>query len=238
MFSFSQYNCFLNCPKKYYWSYIQRLVSCTPQKALEWGTEFHKGAAGLSDKTLPAKIGIRARKFFVDLPGQKNEVPISTTINGIPFQGIVDAMNDEFIIEYKTTSRANSNTCNAMELSIQTRLYAMITERPKVMLRMVKKSLLRQKMTETEEQFEERVLGEYITKPEEYFQQIELSNVQRLGTFREFAHVCNMIESCKKEDIWPMSSPYACYGNYACPYLELCSDPVGNRHLYREKENE
>lgn len=39
---------------------------------------------------------------------------------------IADSVSDQYVTEYKTTSRPDANTYNALQLSLQHRLYAMV----------------------------------------------------------------------------------------------------------------
>ena len=234
MYSFSEYSCFLNCPKKFYHQYVKHLVPVETPSALTYGSEFHKGVAGLAELSIPAQVGILAKRFFGTKPGEKAEVTMVTELpNGVPFKYIADAVSDDFIIEYKTTSRADSKTCTAQALSLQLRIGALLFNRSTALLRLVKKSAIRQRQNESPEQFDQRYLGEYEDKPSEHFQEIIIPNVAHVGTMAELCHLHDFIDKCVSKGIFPTAAPYACYGMTCCSYMDLCSDPANSGHLYR-----
>jgi hypothetical protein len=235
-FSFSQYQTFLTCPKKYYWSYIRGLVPKTTPKAYLQGAAFHEGVAGLPGDTLFHLIGQLARRHFQPMPNQRHEVSKTIEIDpGLQLVCIADALSDNHVIEYKTMSRPDADTINAQLLSAQLRLYAIVFGKPKVLVRIARKAEIRLKKGESDEQFNARYIQEYIDKPSEYFLELEVE-VGKPGTIREMMHTVGLIRSCENAGLFPCNAPYACYGRYACSYMPLCVDEATNIMLFEEKE--
>lgn len=234
--SFSQYSTFMWCPKKYYWSYMRNLVPVTTPKTLESGVAFHEGAEGNHGGTVWHEVGFLAQQFYGRMPDEQREVRTEFDMgDGITLVAIADIVTPTAIGEWKLTSRATADNVNAHSLSLQLRLNAIAFNKDNVFLRMVKKSQLRQKQTESVETFEARVLNEYQTKPEEYFLHLDV-NVVKKGAVAEFLSTVASINNCMKRDVWPMAAPYGCCGMTVCPYLPLCNDEVTNAPLFKEKE--
>jgi hypothetical protein len=236
-FDFSKFSCFLTCPKKFYWQYVRGLVPAEEAKALVIGKQFHQGAAGEPGDTLWHKIGRLAAAYFPKLPGEQAEVSKVVEIDpGTNFSCRADAVCDSAVIEYKTTGRADTNTYDSLSISLQTRLYAIVFEKDYALLRVVVKSKSRIKKTETEEQFEARVLQEYIDSPETHFLEITLPVIKK-GAIADFVMTFKNMKACELKDVWPMSAPNACYGFTPCPYLKLCCDEQTYLPLFKEKDN-
>lgn len=234
MFSFSQYQAFLTCPKKYYWAYERQLVPREPSKALIQGNSFHDGVAGKPGTGLYHAIGVLASRYFQAMPGQQNEVERVADFGEFQIRCIADAVSDEHVIEYKTMTRPDADAINAQLLSAQLRLYAIAFGKPKALIRIARKTELRQRKGETDEQFEARILYEYIQSPAEYFLELEVS-VGKSGTIAEMLAVYKQIQTAVSSQIWPCNAPYACYGRYPCNYLPLCVDEPTNLILYESR---
>lgn len=234
--SFSRMSTFQDCPKKYYWKYVRNLVPRETPKALRVGKEFHAGVAGEADETLWNKIGILAKKFFRPLPGEVPELKAEFHIDeGLDLVCIADSVSDQYVTEYKTTSRPDANTYNALQLSLQHRLYAMVFSKPAVLLRVVTKSSIRQRKDENEQMFEQRYLQEYIDSPEDHFLEVEIP-ITKPGAIKELLTMNDLIKMCSSKDVWPMAAPYACYGFGACPYMDLCRDEETFAPMFEERE--
>lgn len=238
-FSFSQYQSFLTCPKKYFWQYVRRLSPNIIPKAFDQGLAFHLGVAGkpCEPASLFYQIGQLARHYFPALPGQVSEV--EKIIEITPWHTvkcIADSVANDYVIEYKTMSRPDADKVAAQLLSTQLRLYAIAWSKPRILVRIARKADIRLKKSETDEQFDARYLQEYIDKPQDYFLEVEAS-VEKQGTIRELMHAIQLIEKCVSESIWPCNAPYGCHnGRYACTYMPLCRDEETNKMLYHEKE--
>ena len=233
--SFSRMSCFQDCPKKYYWKYVRNLLPRMEPKALRIGKEFHAGVAGEASETLWNKIGILAKQYFKTLPGEVPEVKTEFEIApDLHLVCIADSVSDQYVTEYKTTGRPDANTYNALQLSLQHRLYAMAFSKPSVLLRVVTKSAIRQRKDENDEMFEARYLAEYADKPYDHFLEVEIP-VTKPGAITELLMMNDLIKTCAAKNVWPMSAPYACYGFSPCPYLDLCRDEDTFLPMFEER---
>jgi hypothetical protein len=218
-------------------SYVKNLEPVITPDYYQTGIECHQGMEGMAEpQTLWQKIGVLASKYFPARPGEHHEVvKITRLTGGIDVKVIADGVCDDGIIENKTTSRANEHTIASQALSNQLRLYAYAFDKRRVFLRLIKKSAIRQKVSENEQMFEARYLGEYVNKPNEHFLEIDLA-VDPANAVEEFIATNSMISHCSAAQIWPKAAPYSCYSMMPCTFLKYCSDPETYGSLYKVKE--
>ena len=235
-FSFSKYNTFMGCPKKYFWSYVRGLVPAEEAAYFVTGRQFHGGVAGMEGESLWHKIGRLAKQYFKPLPGETPEVRKEVEIDpGVILECVADSVADEYVVEYKTTSRPDANTCNSLALSLQNRLYAIVFSKPRFLLRVVAKPKIRQKSTENEQMFEQRIYETVAADPQNHFLEIEIPVIKE-GAIREFLASLKHMRYCEERGVFPTSAPHACYGFSPCPYMPLCVDEATNLPLFKAKE--
>ena len=233
--SYSEVSTFLTCPRKYYWKYIRGLLPAETPKAFETGRQFHKGASGEEGEGVWYEIGKLSANYFGQYRSQQEVTGTIQLSKDLILKGIADGLTEDAVIERKTTSRANSMMVNALSISLQNRMYGLIFGRRKLLLQMTKKSQIRQRKTETDLEFEQRLLNEYKTKADDMFLQVQIDlNVENL--IPEILQVMTNIKSCKRNKMWPGGNPYTCYAISQCPYMNLCLDEETFLPLYKTKE--
>lgn len=238
-FSFSQLNVFMTCPKRFFWGYERRLVPAVEVEALAVGRAVHEGLSDQPGETVWHEVGRLARAYWPKQHMEETEVHKEFDLAGEQkLVCIADAVTAQHVIEYKTTSRANANTYNALAISPQLRMYGLVFNKPAALLRVIVKPQIRQRQTESEETFQQRLLDLFREHPEEHFLQIEipLPDPRNSTLLDEIRMVIDTIDTCRRLGVWPTAAPYACYGLTPCPYLPLCSDPATNMPLYKIKE--
>ena len=235
--SFSQYSTFMTCPKKYYWSYVRDLVPAEEYKALADGKAFAQGCDGKINDNIWSQVGAIANSKAIKLPGYKTEQRMEYDLgDGVTLVSIADGVSDSHIVEWKLTSRATPENVQAHSLSLQLRLECIAFSKPALLLRMVKKTQIRLKKTETDIEFQKRILEVYNTEWEQHYLEVEVPIIKE-GAVAEFLHTMNAINTCRNKNLWPKAAPYACCGMTNCVYLGLCADETAYLPLFREKTN-
>lgn len=232
--SFTKIQTFLSCPKKYYWSHVRRLESKIVPEYYKFGTSFHKGVEGIDDGTIAAYAGMKANSVFPKLPNEQKEQPIIVPLGDHTLLAVADLITDRDVVEYKTTSRGCAETVKAHQLSMQQRLYCKIFDRPDSRLRLCKKTAIRQKVKENDEEFKARQKEEY-NNVEEHYLEVVTPDIDTEGVLEEVHLAIDSIQLAAKRDIWLKAAPYACYSLVACPFLDLCNDYDSFKHLFQEK---
>lgn len=237
-YSFTLLNTFLTCPKKYYWKYVLGLMPKTPNENIVQGRDLHKALSDIEPLPLPQqslyyKIGRLAKTYYK--PTIAQEVSKTITIGSHDLIVIADGLTEDAIVEYKTTSRLCPEYMDAMIISPQLRFYCYAFQKEKALLRVIKKTLIRQRQNENEAMFEQRILQEYMQNPKDYFIEVEvrpnLTNVKE-----EVEQIVDYIDYCTSKNFYPMASPNACYTYTQCEYIGLCSDYENNIILFEERK--
>lgn len=237
--SFSQYACFTTCRKKYYWNYVENLVPKEEGKALVTGRLFHLGAAGEGTPEQQQTTWWQIGKIAKDYWGLRGKPEVSKVFDLGPVQVkfIADGIEDEYLVEYKTTSDATPENVIAQAMSLQLRLGCALFGKKQSKLRLVKKPQIRLKKSESEHEFEQRYLDCFRLTPEQYLLEVVIpTNTD--GAVNEFLYVNEEIHRCRKAMIWPMAVPYICKGKIACQYMPLCADYETNIALFKQKEKD
>jgi hypothetical protein len=235
--SFTELSCFQACPRRYKFAYVDKLVPREKSKALSFGIDFHRGVANEPlDPNTPASlaynIGQLALKHFG--PVEHPEVRLFAALdNLVSVQSKVDGVLPDAVVEYKTTSRCNPSNYTALQLSLQNRLGCFMHGREHLRLRICRKSAIRLRQHETDEEFDARYLQEYINDPDKHFMEI-ICKPERLNLM-ELKVLHDMIRHCEDTNTWPQTAPGSCYSTYACNYMPLCQDYETNKLLFDTK---
>jgi hypothetical protein len=236
-YSFSKLASFLQCPRKFYWIYEKGLLPPKNPEALEKGGWFAEGIAGLPGDTLWHKIGRKAGSFWTHNPaayeveGEKQATP------NLLLTGKCDGIDGDTVWEYKFTSSDRNSTIKSYMISPQLQQYGFVFGAKRVILRIIKKSQLRQGKKESEFDFEARVLAEY-DSPDCYFEvEVPITRPSYENFLRDILTTISFINACKDSDSWPMVAPNCTFYHQACPYLDLCADYETYCQIYRRKED-
>ena len=238
--SFSQYATFTTCRKKFYWQYIQNLVPKEESKAFGIGRLFHLGVANLGNEeqalTPWYQIGQMARSFW-HVAGPCEVSKLFDLGQGVNIKFIADGIEDDHLIEYKTTSDASVENATAQSISLQLRLGCHLFGLKGTKLRLVKKPQIRIKKGESEHEFDQRYLNLFRDEPQDHFLEIVIPAIGG-SPIPEFLHIHSEIVRCQHANVWPMSTPMICKGKVPCSYMPLCADEITNMPLFKQKEHD
>jgi len=145
------------------------------------------------------------------------------------------------LVEYKTTSRMDSNYISRLAIDQQTRGMVYFLQREnnivisKIKYRIFKKPGIRQTKKENREMFTERLKGVFLTEPEKYF--IEQEFVVDQKDIRLFAtdlwKAVKEVTFVVKNKLFYRDTSKCTVLN--CPFMPLCAGKVGAEVLYEEK---
>lgn len=247
-FSHSQIRAYKTCLKRYQLEYKYRLVPVEDAEALKTGTSYHAKIASIlknnifestNDKT--DGMAKAFQRYIVPQLPRTTEVESKTLgkVGDIPFIAYLDALGEDGIpIEHKTTSSdIDDEYRNNLLWDDQVTIYCILKGIRKVRYTAIKKPTIRQKQSETEEEFAGRCADWYDEDTE-----------RKIGTFivtrtqaeldekvREIEQICREMES---RQVY-YRNPYACSGYVQCPYKSICLDYTPGIELvnFRTKEN-
>lgn len=166
MWSYSKVDCYKKCPQKYNYRYVQRLPTperdIKPDDALVLGSAIHKG---LETNSVEQALHEYSKHFYIE--GQLHEyekIKIEHWISEIAYQfvdgqhelqikhpnwtGFIDYTDDERIIDFKYS---NYKSLDGTQLMLYA--YLMGWKHKKLYYLYIPKTKIRQKKTETVEQF-------------------------------------------------------------------------------------
>lgn len=173
---------------------------------------------------------------------------VRKTARGYRFKFISDAVFEDeehnlWLVEYKTTSRIGEAYYDRLKIDHQITgnlsYLQDIYGKPfsGVIYRIMKKPTIRQKQTESELQFLERLSSVFREDPENYFIELKITRTQEeIAEFKQ--HLWNALQDIRstiKHNRFYKNTT-ACAIN-SCTYLPLCSKKEGYRELYEKKQD-
>jgi len=288
---------FTQCRKKFYWTYICRLVPQSDNKAFMIGRLYHAGLEAMYkelaynkqelnlmvdtevDKSVAACIdpaasdelwkqsslikalleGYAAHWLKQDMKTWKIKAPETTfefkLKNGWVNRGMRDLLIERKgklgLVEHKTTTILDANYLAKLPMDSQILSYAISCKKEKaigrypdfIVYNVVKKAQIRQKQTETLEQFAQRLRDEYLMNPALYFYREVLSFTKDdLDAYEQDLEkfACEMQRSIKEHYYYCNYGACTMYG--MCQYFSLCQAKTAQAFeealmSYRVKEN-
>ena len=135
--------------------------------------------------------------------------------------------------EWKTASVVNNDYIQRLEIDFQISTYmwaaSILYKEPvrKVVYRVVKKPTIRQKKTESAEEYSERVALDYRERPEHYLfeEVIERTDEQLAEWHRQAWAIHERILQIKRGGL-PIKNVQSCIGRGRCPYFDHCTGHV------------
>lgn len=201
--SHSQLATFRRCPREHHYRYVDRIEAVGSAEPLEAGKRIH-GALGAYhrgettepwealDKPLERALmrGYVARWAGSSLAVSQTDIPFSISIGGIRMVGELDAIGEyegaRMIIEHKTSSEdiapgsAYWRRVTTSDAQVSTYLYASAQlglGADRILYDVLRKSALRGKKGETDDELELRALEDMSARPEHYYQRAEITRL-------------------------------------------------------------
>lgn len=134
------------------------------------------------------------------------------------------------IVERKSTSKSlepDSFYWGTWQRDLQISLYALASPpETRILLDVWRKPTIKQKQTETPQQYAERLAGDILKRPTHYFARRELSRTEKdLARFRwQLAAVERSIGYAEQTGNW-MENESACHDPWPCDYRSICYGP-------------
>ena len=228
----SQIKLFKACRQAYRLKYIERLEPVQKAEALTIGTNYHQLIEDLNNGIDPEGTSkevamAQAYKkyifphFHVTASEQVFERELWT---GHTLKGIVDGIADDgHIVEHKTTSAEITEEYEFnLQWDEQILAYMFLTGRRKVWYTICRKPTIRQKQTETDEEFFERMVAWYDTDTES---KIRLLEIQRTDDeVARFRSELNSIASQMANSAVDMyrNTCHCTHWGRRCEYASIC----------------
>ena len=246
--SISKIKAFKSCRRLYELRYIENLQPTKMSDALEIGTSYHKlieswNTAGIMliafDK--PSAMAMAYRRYLdPELGKLKNveewyEIQLTDDYKLI---GRIDGMTqDGIIVDHKTTSLNLEEYEYNLQWDEQALAYMLLTGKRKIHFAVIRKPTIRQKKTEDEEAFYNRMVEWY---KEDSFNKIRIITVERsdaeVEDFRK--ELIRMTEEMQTNNFYKNTNHCRCWGR-RCEYSEVCLnyDPNQNYFGFEKRED-
>lgn len=264
--SHSKINTFSDCPRKYKLKYIDGYKKISDSAALSIGAAFHKGIECKSLKE--AQKYMDKDQFFTEkeevnriiveemvigyLEKYKDEKVIDTEmkltckLNSNEFTGIIDEIvcrDDKFYLsDLKTASQIpkdpdkyKSQLFKYIHLVNKQNKYGL----DGIIIKIIKKPSIKQKKTETIEEYKLRLHEEYKDK-DKYFKEFVIPMKTGFSPVDEMLNVDNwatQIHNAVSSNNFPQSKN-RCYDFGGCEYLPICNHYINHEVLYTKKESD
>lgn len=248
--SYSQLDCFMNCPRRYFIEYGCK-IPCDKSEALEQGNYLHQGLANVHKELMGISIdkqeifdisAVKAKYLneLVKLWFAKGLITVAKDCSFIPenkFEleqetfiltskvdlAIILSNNRYKIVEFKLTS--DMSRYNLFLNNMQLGLYSLILPCDEVCLVTFKRpSFPKEYSDEKFEYFCQDVkhnLTDYMT--------IQTFLVSELGGkelwAKQLNKITSMILSCIADRVWPMNKKACMAYGYPCPCISICMMP-------------
>lgn len=175
----------------------------------------------------PTRSGMR-RSNRIKLAGKIDDIAI---ING-----------EQWVVEYKTASQIDKSYFDRLYVDSQITFYMMAALRCDfkpvgVLYRVLKKPQIRRKQNETVEAYIERMMQDYLARPEFYF--YESKYYRTVADIAQFEKdVWHEIKQANQNarDGHVFRHSYSCSNYGTCPYLPLCTGEAGAEMMFEYRE--
>ena len=222
------------------------IENCSSQAALDYmnNDEYFMSQENENDKVIVlAMVDAFLKKFPEAKTWEHEKYMTGKMIEDNDFQLYIDGLEKHgdgyYIIELKTAARVDQTYIDKLDFNDQISRYYYMAEQNGykilgVKYYVVKKPLLRQKQSESIEQFRQRLVDKIMEEDSIYYTLIERTPEQ--------------IEDCIKDTIYDMQTienttrftknltACSCYGN--CPYIDLCRGVKDAILLFDRKDDE
>lgn len=243
--SISKIKAYKACKRLYWLRYIQHLKPIQKSEALQTGSNYHKlleilnktGELPECDFSKEYAMATAYKKYIY--PHFKVvEAEKWLTSDDMNLVGIVDGIADDgHIVEHKSTSMeiTEQYEYNLM-WDEQILAYMFLTGSRKVWYTVCRKPTIRQKKSESDEEFYDRMVQWYDTDTESKIRLLEISRTDKeVEEFKDSLNriICDM-ERCKEPMDFYRNTCHCNAWGKRCEYSSICLDNVTNQSEYIE----
>lgn len=246
--STTKVKCYKACRKKYFFEYIEGLKPVVKAQPLADGTTYHETLERLYkgeitaqsityDGTMPANITAMcvayAKYIYPQFKCEQSEVPFSLRLTPtIELVGRFDGVaEDGCVVEHKTTSsEVNDEYLYGLQWDEQVLNYMLASGKNKIYYTVCRKPTIRQKMSETDEEFFERCCEWYDTDTALKIRVVEVTRfddeiAQQRKALISIAREMSNNERKEDKELVFYRNPSHCtqYGR-RCEFASICLD--------------
>jgi hypothetical protein len=205
---------------------------------------FEGPAAQVREATVAAMVG-GALKRWTDWPDKHEvgfSVPLRNPATGRPstkhvLQGVIDGVwssPDRVLLgEWKTAAQVSNEYMQRLEIDFQVSTYLWVASQiyglpvREMIYRVVKKPTIRQKKTEELDEYIERLIQDYLDRPEFYFFEATVGRTDKqLNDWAEQAWATHQRVLQIRNGATAIRSTQSCLNRGKCPYFDLCVGAV------------
>lgn len=249
--SHSQLATFRRCPREHHYRYVDRIEAVKTAEPLVAGKRIH-GALGAwhrgetahpwvaLDKPLERALmrGYATRWAGSALAVTQTDIPFTISIGGIRMVGELDAIGDyegsRMIVEHKTSSEdiapgsAYWRRVTTSDAQVSTYLYASAQlglGAERILYDVLRKSALRGKKGETDDELEQRAVDDMIDRPEHYFQRAEITRLadEHAAFERDIAGTVRLLQATVNDAQPAPRNPDSCHKfGRECDFYSVC----------------
>lgn len=247
MLTASAIKTYLDCPRKYQWQYVERIRPIKKSDALWFGTLYHSVLESLDlgiawDNIVRyvltnAKDEVQAHQVLRLAAGKppddgyeviETEGVFECEIGGVAVTGKRDRLvklpdGRVALQEYKTSSEdisPGSMYWRRLRMDIQISLYLISSGAETIIYDVVRKPSIRQKKTETVEEYSQRLADDIAARPEWYYRKQEIPRMAA-DTESAIADVKG-VNALVSLNVFPRNTA-SCTRYGECPYFSSCS---------------
>lgn len=205
---------------------------------------FEGPAAQVREATVAAMVG-GALKRWTDWPDKHEvgfSVPLRNPATGRPstkhvLQGVIDGVwsspSRVLLGEWKTAAQVSNEYMQRLEIDFQVSTYLWVASQiyglpvREMIYRVVKKPTIRQKKTEELDEYIERLIQDYLDRPEFYFFEARVGRTdEQLNDWAEQAWATHHRILQIRNGATAIRSTQSCLNRGKCPYFDLCVGAV------------
>ena len=254
MKTYSEVRCWKECRRKYEFAYVEKIVPVSTPKPMKWGSAVHAGLEAYfkgEDSMQAIKDCYKDEYDFVEMNKAlaclsvfafpykvwDTETIFQTDISQGKIDGKCEYMGETFLLEHKTTSKNLEQFQFELNFDEQSSSYLYANPDCKgVVYNIIQKCQLRQKKTETEEEFVERV-AEWYEEGERFHIHVVRRTVAQIEEWREqFVEIAREIDRCH---CYYRNPSHCTMGFASCSYSSICLNyhpDVVDGVFFRRKE--
>lgn len=222
------------------------IEKCSSDAALEYmeQDEYFMSEEGETDKVIVLAMVDAFLQKFPEAKTWEHELYLTgNMVKDNDFQLYIDGLEKHddgyYIIELKTASRIDETYINKLDFNDQISRYYYIAEQNGYKIKgikyyVVKKPQLRQKQSESVEQFRQRLVERIMEEDSIYYAEINRTPEQIKECIDDTKYDIETIE--KTTRYTKNLTACSCYGN--CPYINLCRGLEDAELLFDRKEDE
>lgn len=243
--SASKVRCYKACKRTYYFRYVENLVPVESAQPLVDGSNYHAmiehmyndGEFEVDIENNP-KISAMAKayekyiypKFYVENAEQEFEYKLTKNVTLVGrFDGIAE---DGLVVEHKTTSRdVDDEYIYNLQWDEQILTYMLVSGRNEMYYTVCKKPTIRQKQSETAEEYYERCCAWYAEDTDKKIRVIKVTRNEK-EVQEHYGALCYIANCMKEDEASKGSSNSVFYRNCSnctaygrkCEYASICLD--------------